>query len=84
MGAKGQCHSLTFAKNHLEFKIKSCFSKKLLVLTFLWQGQVWENAITLNFMESFEGFGQKISTYCCLNEYMNTFKYRRSVSFFEL
>ena len=79
MGAKGQCHSLTFAKNHLEFKIET-----LLVLTFLWQGQVWENATTLNCMESFEGFGQKISKYCCLNEYMNNFKYRRSVSFFEL
>ena len=35
-----------------------------LTLTFLlWQGQIWENARTYDFMGSFEVFGLKISIY---------------------
>ena len=30
VSAKGQVHSLTLAEGHSDFKIKSCFSQKLL------------------------------------------------------
>ena len=40
-----------------------------MTLTFLWQGQIWDNANILLFMESFECFGQKNGNKSCLNEY---------------
>ena len=41
---------------------------------FLRQGQILENAYTLNFMESFEYFGQKIGNKSCLNEYTKIYE----------
>ena len=35
-------------------------------------------------MESFEGFGLKIGTHSCLNEYMKICEYKTSRSFFDL
>ena len=42
---------------------------------FLWQGQIWDNANTLDFIESFECFGQnKNGNKSCLNEYTKIYE----------
>ena len=39
-------------------------------MTVVWQGQIWENAATADFMESFEDLGLKMDIYTCSNEFM--------------
>ena len=42
--------------------------------SFLWQGQIWENADTVDFMESFGYFGLKIGNKSCQNEYTKIYE----------
>ena len=42
----------------------------VLTLSFLQEGELWENARIYDFIEKFEDFGLKIGTYSFLNQCM--------------
>ena len=44
------------------------------MLTFFMASQIWENAYTLDFMESFGYFDLKIGNKGCLNEYTKIYE----------
>ena len=58
----------------LKFYQDCSFDDFVLTLTILRQGQISENANTLNFMESFEYFGLKVDNKSCLNEYTKIYE----------
>ena len=45
---------------------------------------VWENAKMVDFSDCVEVYGVKVSIYSKLNQYMETYMYQRSRSFFDL